>query len=1015
MHRAAASLIVKDVSHLLRASGARPLLGHVRSASSTIIKNARRGAKTKATKKASAIASIQQGALEPLQDIENEEEVEPDYPSYPDTLQGVRDNMAKFKNCVVVTRVGNFYEMYFDQAAEFGPAMSLKVSYRMSARHPAVPMAGFPFYQLDRYLKTLVQELNQHVAICEEFPNNVEGKIKSGGNRFDRKVVRVVTPGTLIDENFMDTTRNNFLLAVHVPAPTSMADGEEKADHDVGLAWIDLSTGDFWTGKTPRLLLASSIARISAREIVLQDSATADVKNEIQALLGQHHELASYHNRVSNFDSLQDWNHCFETAVSADIEQTFSHQEKQAIHHLLDYAQQQLQRTQLRLQPPRQRDDSHLMEIDRYSLRGLEILETSRDGFGKGSLIHAIKKTVTSSGTRLLRERLVQPSASVEEISQRLDLVTAFIENNDLREDLIERLRRTFDVQRLVQKFTMNKGDPDDLVDLAKSIAETALVQKALLDASTGASEDSPLAPLTRRIFLQGPQLLAEHISNSIDEEGLMQLHRQEEDEKAEVTASAVDAVENEGADPSEFVQKNARRKARVAENRFSDSDMLDAWIMKRSASDAIGLLHQELDALMEERDALAARLQVEVEAKSLSLRLDKKGYICHIRSNKDFNKHALDELKANLISSTKSTKTYHLPIWSKLGGRMDAARIKIRNEEQRILHNLRQDVFANLVQLRRNAAVMDEIDVATSFAALAEQQGWKRPVVDTSTDHQIIGGRHPTVKLGLEEQGRTFISNDCVLDAKEQIWLVTGPNMAGKSTFLRQNALITILAQVGSYVPAEYARIGVVDRIFSRIGAADDLFRDQSTFMVEMLETAAILKQATARSFAIMDEVGRGTTPQDGIAVAFGILSHLHHINRCRTLFATHFHRLADLTASWPRIGRYCTDIIEEKSGSFIFQHQLKPGVNRNSHALKVAKLAGLPQAALIAARDMLDQLQMEDEELRAAASLPPPKPVVAPKKYRPVQIRAEDVHNAPDLSALRPPQAPRTQDARP
>ena len=205
---------------------------------------------------------------------------------------------------------------------------------------------------------------------------------------------------------------------------------------------------------------------------------------------------------------------------------------------------------------------------------------------------------------------------------------------------------------------------------------------------------------------------------------------------------------------------------------------------------------------------------------------------------------------------------------WERAGAA--ALRHAVFCEEQRIFVQLREQRIRNLVKLRRNAAVMDEIDVATAFASLAQDEGWTRPVLDDSTDHQIIGGRHPTVKLGLEEQGRTFVSNDCVLDSNENIWLITGPNMAGKSTFLRQNALITILAQVGSFVPAQYARIGIVDQIFSRIGAADDLFRDQSTFMVEMLETAAILQSATPRSFAILDEVGRGTTPQDGIAIAF-------------------------------------------------------------------------------------------------------------------------------------------------
>jgi DNA mismatch repair ATPase MutS len=250
--------------------------------------------------------------------------------------------------------------------------------------------------------------------------------------------------------------------------------------------------------------------------------------------------------------------------------------------------------------------------------------------------------------------------------------------------------------------------------------------------------------------------------------------------------------------------------------------------------------------------------------------------------------------------------------------------------------------VIQNLVQLRRNASVLDEIDVACSFATLAAEKQFVRPIINYSTSHKIVGGRHPTVEAGLTSQGRQFASNNCNVGDPERILLITGPNMAGKSTFLRQNALISILAQTGSYVPAEYAEIGIVDKIFSRVGSADNLYQDQSTFMVEMLETAEILKQATPRSFVIMDEVGRGTTPEDGIAVGFACLHHLYHVNRCRALFATHFHALADMTADWDNLACYCTDVIEESNGTFAYVHKLRKGVNRQSHALKVARLAG-------------------------------------------------------------------------
>lgn len=298
----------------------------------------------------------------------------------------------------------------------------------------------------------------------------------------------------------------------------------------------------------------------------------------------------------------------------------------------------------------------------------------------------------------------------------------------------------------------------------------------------------------------------------------------------------------------------------------------------------------------------------------------------------------------------------------------MDHVKVRMRQEEQVIFERLRREVILNLVKIRRNAAVMDELDVACSFATLAQEQQMVRPILNDGTCHRIVGGRHPTVKLGLEEQGRSFVSNDCFLGDSERIWLITGPNMAGKSTFLRQNALITILAQVGSFVPAAYAEIGIVDQIFSRIGAADDLFRDQSTFMVEMLETATILKQATPKSFVIMDEVGRGTTPEDGTAVSFACLHHLHNHNKSRVLFATHFHALADMTEDFDKLARYCTDVKDMPSGAFSFVHRLRKGVNRESHALKVAQLAGLPKGTLELAMRVRQEMKDKTSPPRVA-----------------------------------------------
>lgn len=548
-----------------------------------------------------------------------------------------------------------------------------------------------------------------------------------------------------------------------------------------------------------------------------------------------------------------------------------------------------------------------------------------------------------------------------------------------MRETTTLYLKRNYDAQRLVQKFSLGRGDADDLLCLSRAIQASRDIRNYLLARIDSRGSDSQynndrdeknsLHSLLDRLNLDGPDELSKRILAAIDEEGLMQQQRIEDDAAAESAALAQEVISNEGspedlnAMPKKVKSRSGEKSKQATESEVEEDQT--TWIMRRDASTQLKALHDGLNSLIDEKAQLTEKIRGEVNASAnLVLKWTPGlGHIVHMKGAKAMQQ-SLDHLGVTrTVSSSKSTRSFYLPAWSKLGARTDEARLQIRAEEQRIFKDLRQHVIRNLVKLRRNAGVLDELDVACSFAALAQEQSLVRPIVSNSLSHKIVGGRHPTVKLGLEEQGRLFMSNDCFLGGNERIWLITGPNMGGKSTFLRQNALITILAQTGSFVPADHAEIGIVDQIFSRIGAADDLFRDQSTFMVEMLETASILKHATRRSFVIMDEVGRGTTPEDGTAVGFACLHHLHNVNQARTLFATHFHALTDMTADFEHVGRYCTDVKESPSGSFSFIHKLRPGVNRRSHALKVARLAGLPQSVVDVARDVLGKLGIPED----------------------------------------------------
>ncbi|KAL1311653.1 hypothetical protein AAFC00_001762 [Neodothiora populina] len=462
----------------------------------------------------------------------------------------------------------------------------------------------------------------------------------------------------------------------------------------------------------------------------------------------------------------------------------------------------------------------------------------------------------------------------------------------------------------------------------------------------------SSLSGLLARFDFEGPSRLATRIGNAIDEDGLSRQHLAEDTEAATFASMAEERTAEEGLHTAKGVKKPAKGvPADVSQEHDGE-----IWIMRKSASTFLRQAHAQLAEIDDQRTSLTLRLRKELGSNSLMLKWTPQlGHFCHVKG-KDA-RTAVDG--ARHISSTKSTRTFYLQDWTTLGLKLDDLRSRIRTEEQRIFLALRKEVITNLTKLRRNAAGLDELDVACSSAILAEERNLVRPILNSGTEHNIIGGRHPMVDIGLQEHGRRFTANDCTVGEKNTILLITGPNMAGKSTFLRQNALITILAQTGCFVPAAYAEIGLVDKLFSRIGSADDVYNHQSTFMVEMLEVADILNQATERSFVIMDEVGRGTTPEDGTAVGYACLHHLHNENKCRALFATHFHKLVEMTADFQKLARYCTSIAEQADGTWVYVHKLREGVNRDSHALKVAKLAGLPPKAVEVAAEALNALE--------------------------------------------------------
>lgn len=936
-----------------------------------------RGAKRKTTVK---LDSLPQGQLPALP--KDETDLVPEK-AYPPVLQQHLNNIRKFSDCVVLTRVGDFYEMYFDQVDQYAHLVNLKKAKRATVLGD-VPMAGFQVAQLDRYLKMFVQDLGKQVAISEQIrlPES-ERSQKAGAAQFDRKVTRVITAGTLIDENFMDPFENNFLLGVHIDGVSAeqLKHGQALDQYNrtakVGLSWIDLSSGDFYTQTGDLSSLASVVARIGPREIILDSSFEDAGSSTLQRLLGNGGHSIHFQPTSSAGESIEGWSDMLESPVPQDEQSEFTFSEVSAGSLILKYVRSRILDTSIKLQPPVRRSPDEYMVIDKQSLRGLEIRQTLKDGLTQGSLLHTIRRTVTKSGARLLSQRLVSPSLSLTTINDRLDLVQELRYRDALREHVQALLRKTSDTCRLLQRFSIGKGDADDMLGLAKTIAVMQQMTELLHDhilsieasdmplLETEQKTSGPLLELTcfwnmlERFDLIGPMQAANNILSTIDEEGLSRKHQAEVEESAESEQMAED-IENadaSGADPPKLARRASKQATTASAIGNGEQDI---WIMRKQASPLLSKAHRDLDQLLLEKHELSLKLRRETGSESLTLKWSAQlGHFCHLKG-KDTKGHLENLDGARIIASTKSTRTFHYAEWTHLGVSIDTAKLRIRAEEDRVFGKLRGQILENLMRLRRNAAVLDELDVACSNATAAKERNLIRPLLNTGTAHKIVGGRHPTVDVGLTEQGRQFTANDCFVgDNSESIYLITGPNMAGKSTYLRQNALITILAQTGSFVPADYAELGLVDQVFSRVGSADNLYQDQSTFMVEMLETAEILKRATPRSFVIMDEIGRGTTPEDGVAVGYACLHHLQNVNQSRALFATHFHSLADMTVDFESLGRYCTDVAEEGDGSWAYVHKLQKGVNRKSHALKVAQVAGLPAEAITVAGDVLKELE--------------------------------------------------------
>jgi DNA mismatch repair protein MutS len=812
-------------------------------------------------------------------------------------------------DCLLFYRMGDFYEMFFDDAETASRALGITLTKRGKHQGADIPMCGVPIHAADQYLQKLIA-LGHRVAVCEQVEDPAEAKKRGHKSVVRRDVIRLVTPGTITEDSLLDGGRNNYLASV----ARLRGAGGDGADL-FAIAWIDISTGEFRVAASDRAQLGADLARIEPREVIVAEPVFADaaLRPFWQGLPAAVTPLPPvFFDGATAAARLADYFH----VRTVDGFGTFSRVELAAAAAALAYVEKTQIKARPPLSPPVAETAGDVMLIDAATRANLELTATL-SGERRGSLLAAIDRTVTGGGARLLARRLAGPSTDVAVIARRLDAVAVMLADLGRRQTIREQLAAAPDLARALSRLMLDRGGPRDLAAIL-----------AGLEAAT-------------RIG------------------GVLEQRREELPDEIAEAARALAAV------PEDL---SAALRATLAD---------DLPHLKREGGFVRDGHHLELDEARKLRDdsrrviaGLQSGYAADTDIRNLRIKHNKVlGYFIEV-GGAHGERMLAPPLNTRFIhrqtmaGAFRFTTTELADLEARIAGAADRA-LAI---ELSLFDGLVESVSAAADTIHSVADALAVLDVASALAVLAEAENYCRPIVDASLDFAVTGGRHPVVEQALRATGESFVANDSDLGPKNEsdaghVWLVTGPNMAGKSTFLRQNALIGILAQLGSYVPAREARIGTVDRLFSRVGAADDLARGRSTFMVEMVETAAILNQAGPRSLVILDEIGRGTATFDGLSIAWATIEHLHEVNRSRALFATHYHELTALAARLPRLENV-TVRVKEWKGNVIFLHEIAPGAADRSYGIQVAKLAGLPAAVVARARDVLRQLEETDRK---------------------------------------------------
>ena len=795
-------------------------------------------------------------------------------------------------DCLLFFRMGDFYEMFFDDAVAAAATLDIALTKRGEHMGVPIPMCGVPVHAADAYLARLIKG-GHRVAIAEQIEDPAEARKRPGKSIVARAITRVVTPGTLTEAHLLDPKRANWLAAV-APGPVT------------GLAWCDLSTGAFATRACAPAEVAAELARLAPAELIYPEGVTDTQLGQAERSRGTPRPPLDFVPARGEVRLKTRFG-----VATLDGFGVFTAPEIAAAGALLAYVEATAMAAVPLLAPPRPEVPGSTMAIDAATRTSLELARGGGSvggGTRAGSLEAAIDRTVTAGGGRQLSADLAAPLTNAALVGERLDLVGWFAGAAILRPRARDALAAMPDVARALGRLAVGRWTPRDLGALRDGLA-LALALKAALCAT------SLTAP-----SLTTPALLTATLARIGAHGGGVEALR-----RALVAEPPLDASTGgssaPGPDPALVALRETARDGRSA------VVALEARLRAETGVAALKIRHNGV-----------LGYHIEVVARAADPLLGDARFIHRqtLAGVVRFGSVDLSTLAATIAQA---------------GDHALAA-------EAAHLEELRDQVLANAAAITETASALARLDVAAALADLAITENWVRPTVDATTAFHVEAGRHPVVEAAVKAARGAFVANDCNLSADARLWLVTGPNMAGKSTFLRQNALIAVLAQAGSFVPARSAHVGIVDRLYSRVGAADDLAQGRSTFMVEMVETAAILSGASPRSLVILDEVGRGTSTYDGLAIAWAVLEAVHDDLQCRCLFATHYHELVALKDRLRSLATACVTAREWK-GDLVFLHEVRPGAADKSYGLAVARLAGVPAPVLSRARSVLARLE--------------------------------------------------------